>query len=142
MLSFFEKVKGVVLNVWEGVMSLKSVKNIPLFILYTLLIWICYFYHFYITFYCFSFTEHLSFLAGLVMFVGGTFAVIVPTPNGAGPWHFAVITMMMLYGCQCYRCRSFCVDSAWYTDIAGYCTGYLWMVASVIGQSFKIDSLM
>ena len=98
MLSFFEKVKGVVLNVWEGVMSLKSVKNIPLFILYTLLIWICYFYHFYITFYCFSFTEHLSFLAGLVMFVGGTFAVIVPTPNGAGPWHFAVITMMMLYG--------------------------------------------
>ena len=37
-------------------------------------------------------------LAGMVMFVGGTFAVIVPTPNGAGPWHFAVITMMMLYG--------------------------------------------
>lgn len=98
MLSFFEKVKGVVLNVWEGVMSLKSVKNIPLFLLYTVLIWICYFYHFYITFYCFAFTEHLSFLAGLVMFVGGTFAVIVPTPNGAGPWHFAVITMMMLYG--------------------------------------------
>ena len=98
MLSFFEKVKGVVLNVWEGVMSLKSVKNIPLFLLYTVLIWGCYFYHFYITFYCFAFTEHLSFLAGLVMFVGGTFAVIVPTPNGAGPWHFAVITMMMLYG--------------------------------------------
>ena len=32
------------------------------------------------------------------MFVAGTLAVIVPTPNGAGPWHFAVITMMMLYG--------------------------------------------
>lgn len=98
MLSFFEKVKGVVLNIWEGVMSLKNVKNVPLFVLYTLLIWLCYFYHFYITFYCFQFTEHLSFLAGMVMFVGGTFAVIVPTPNGAGPWHFAVITMMMLYG--------------------------------------------
>ena len=81
-----------------NVMSLKNVKNVPLFVLYTLLIWLCYFYHFYITFYCFQFTEHLSFLAGLVMFVGGTFAVIVPTPNGAGPWHFAVITMMMLYG--------------------------------------------
>ena len=34
----------------------------------------------------------------MLMFVGGTYAVIVPTPNGAGPWHFAVITMMMLYG--------------------------------------------
>lgn len=98
MLSFFEKVKGVVLNVCEGVMSLRNVRNIPLFVLYTLLIWACYFYHFYLTFYCFSFTEHLSFQAAMVMFVGGTFAVIVPTPNGAGPWHFAVITMMMMYG--------------------------------------------
>lgn len=98
MLSFFEKVRGVVLNVWEGVMSLRNVKNIPLFILYTSLIWVCYFYHFYLTFYCFQFTAHLGFLAAMVMFVGGTFAVIVPTPNGAGAWHFAVITMMMLYG--------------------------------------------
>ena len=45
-----------------------------------------------------DFTDHLGILAALVMFVGGTFAVIVPTPNGAGPWHFAVISMMMLYG--------------------------------------------
>lgn len=98
MLSFFEKVKGVALNVWEGVLSLRDVANVPLFLLYTLLIWFCYFLHFYLTFFCFGFTAHLSVLAGLVMFVGGTFAVVVPTPNGAGPWHFAVITMMMLYG--------------------------------------------
>lgn len=98
MLSFFEKVKGVVLNVWEGIVSLRNVKNIPLFVFYTLSIWGCYFLHFYLTLYCFSFAEHLGALAALVMFVGGTFAVIVPTPNGAGAWHFAVITMMMLYG--------------------------------------------
>ena len=24
--------------------------------------------------------------------------MIVPTPNGAGPWHFAVKTMLILYG--------------------------------------------
>ena len=98
MLSFFEKVKGVVLNVCEGIMSLRNVKNLPLFLLYSFLIWLSYFLHFYFTFYCFAFTAHLGLLAALVMFVGGTFAVIVPTPNGAGPWHFAVITMMMLYG--------------------------------------------
>lgn len=97
-LSFFEKVKGIVLNVWKGISSLKDVKNIPLFILYTLAIWGCYFLHFYLTFYCFSFTSHLSLMAGLVLFVCGTIAVIVPTPNGAGPWHFAIITMMTLYG--------------------------------------------
>jgi hypothetical protein len=98
MLSFFEKVKGFALNIWQGIISLKSVRNIPLFVAYTLAIWACYYLHFYLTFFCFPFSEHLSWLAGLVMFVAGTVAVIVPTPNGAGPWHFAVITMMMLYG--------------------------------------------
>ncbi len=97
-LSFFEKVKGVVLNVWEGVLSLKHVKNIPLFILYTFLIWFCYFMQFYVTFYCFSFTADLGIMAALVMFAAGSLAVIVPTPNGAGPWHFLIITVMMLYG--------------------------------------------
>ena len=98
MLSFFERVKGIALDVWQGILSLRHVRNIPLYLLYTLLLWICYFLHFYLTFFCFPFTEELGFQAGLVMFVAGTFAVIVPTPNGAGPWHFAVITMMMLYG--------------------------------------------
>ena len=98
MLSFFERVRGVVLDVWQGVMSLRRVRSVPLFLLHTVLMWLCYFLHFYLTFYCFPFTSPLGVQAGLVMFVAGTFAVIVPTPNGAGPWHFAVITMMMLYG--------------------------------------------
>lgn len=97
-LSFFEKVKGVVLNVWEGIISLKDVKNKTLFIFYTFLIWFCYFMQFYVTFFCFDFTMELDIQAALVMFVAGTIAVIVPTPNGAGPWHFAVISMMILYG--------------------------------------------
>lgn len=97
-LSFFEKVKGVVLNLWQGIISLKDVKSKTLFVFYTFLIWFCYFMQFYVAFFCFDFTANLSILAGLVMFVGGSIAVIVPTPNGAGPWHFAVISMMILYG--------------------------------------------
>lgn len=46
----------------------------------------------------FRFSDDLGVMAGLVMFAVGSIAVVVPTPNGAGPWHFAVITMMMLYG--------------------------------------------
>lgn len=46
----------------------------------------------------FRFSDNLGVMAGLVMFAVGSIAVVVPTPNGAGPWHFAVITMMMLYG--------------------------------------------
>lgn len=98
LLSFFEKVKGIVLNVWEGVQTLRHVKNVPLFVLYTFLIWFCYFMEFYLTFYCFGFSSNLGLMAGLVMFAAGSVAVVVPTPNGAGPWHFAIISMMMLYG--------------------------------------------
>lgn len=98
LLSFFEKVKGIVLNVWEGILTLKDVKNVPLFILYTFLIWFCYFMEFYVTFFCFDFSSNLSFMAGLVLFAAGSVAVVVPTPNGAGPWHFAIISMMILYG--------------------------------------------
>ena len=106
-LSFFEKVKGVVLNIWEGIISLRRVKNIPLFLLYTFLIWFCYFMQFFLTLYCFSFTSALGPWAGLVLFVAGTLAVIVPTPNGAGPWHFAIISMLTLYGVEASNAGAF-----------------------------------
>ena len=58
----------------------------------------CYFLHYYLTFFCFDFTAHLGIGCALVSFVVANFAVIVPTPNGAGPWHFAIKTMLILYG--------------------------------------------
>lgn len=97
-LTFFTKIQTSVRNIREGILSLRKVENLSLFIFYTVAIWICYFMHFYLTFYCFDFSAHLGWMAGLVMFVGGSIAVLVPTPNGAGPWHFAVISMMSLYG--------------------------------------------
>lgn len=97
-LSIYNKVKATVGGIWQGVVSLKGVKNVPLFIIYTLAIWVCYFLHYYLTFFCFDFTAHLGLQCALVTFVVGSIAVIVPTPNGAGPWHFAVKTMLILYG--------------------------------------------
>ena len=97
-IALFAKLKGILLNVWQGIVALKDIQQIPLYIIYTLGIWICYFLEFYLAFFAFDFSAHLGLSAGLVMFVVGTLAVIVPTPNGAGPWHFAVMTMMMLYG--------------------------------------------
>ena len=97
-IALFAKLKGILQNIWQGVIALKDIRQIPLYIVYTFGIWICYFLEFYLAFYAFSFSAHLGLSAGLVMFVVGTLAVIVPTPNGAGPWHFAVMTMMMLYG--------------------------------------------
>lgn len=97
-LSIYNKVKATFSGIWQGIVSLSKVKNVPLFVALTLGIWLSYFLHYYLTFQCFEATSHLSIMCGLVTFIVGSIAVIVPTPNGAGPWHFAVKTMLILYG--------------------------------------------
>ncbi len=97
-LSIYKKVKSTLNSVWQGMASLKDVRNIPLFIALTLGIWVSYFLHYYLTFFCFDFTSDLGLMCGVATFVVGSIAVVVPTPNGAGPWHFAVKTMLLLYG--------------------------------------------
>lgn len=97
-LSIYNKVKATLGGIKEGIISLKDVNNISLFCFYTLGIWVSYFLHYYLTFFCFDFTSNLGLGCALVTFVVGSIAVIVPTPNGAGPWHFAVKTMLILYG--------------------------------------------
>ena len=96
-LSIYNKVKATFKGIWEGVTSLKNVRNVPLFIFFTLAIWVSYFVHYYLTFFCFEATKDLGMMCALVTFIVGSIAVIVPTPNGAGPWHFAVKTMLILY---------------------------------------------
>ena len=97
-LNIYSKVKATASGIWQGVISLKDVKNLPLFIFFTIGIWVSYFLHYYLTFFCFEATSHLGLACALVTFVVGSIAVIVPTPTGAGPWHFAVKTMLILYG--------------------------------------------
>ncbi len=89
---------SVLSDLKNGLLSVREVENPLLFIVYSVGIWVSYFLHFYLTFFCFDFTAGLGLLAALVAFVVGTFAVLVPTPNGAGSWHFAVKTVLVLYG--------------------------------------------
>jgi len=96
--SIYNKVKMTLSGVWEGILSLKGIKNLPLYLFFSVGIWVMYFMHYYLTFFCFDFTAHLGIGCALVSFVVANFAVIVPTPNGAGPWHFAIKTMLILYG--------------------------------------------
>ena len=111
-LAIYNKVKATLSGIWQGMISLRSVKNIPLFIILTLGIWGSYFLHYYLTFFCFEFTSDLGLMCGLATFVVGSIAVIVPTPNGAGPWHFAVKTMLLIYGATAIGGRRITADEA------------------------------
>lgn len=97
-MTLWKRFKSFLSNFIVGVMSLSKMKNGWLFVLETVGIWFCYFMQFYLCFFCFGFSEGLSLEAALLLFVAGSIAVVVPTPNGAGPWHFAIISIMILYG--------------------------------------------
>lgn len=97
-LSVLSRLKQVFVNIKEGIFSLNNVSNKPLLFFYSVMIWVSYFLHYWITFYCFSFTEDLSLSVALISFIVGSISVIVPTPNGAGPWHFSVKTILVLFG--------------------------------------------
>lgn len=97
-LTIYNKVRNMLYGLWQGILSVKNVRNVPLFIFFTIGIWGCYFLHYYLTFFCFEATAGLGLACAMVTFIVGSIAVVVPTPNGAGPWHFAVKTMLILYG--------------------------------------------
>ncbi len=101
------KIRKMASDIKAGTLSLRDVENKPLFVIYTLGIWVSYFLHFYLTFYCFSFTADLGPQVALVAFIVGSIAVIVPTPNGLGPWHFAVKTILVLYGVAAVHAETF-----------------------------------
>ena len=97
-LSVWKRIKSFASRFIEGVLSLRRMKNARLFVIETVGIWFCYFMQFYLCFFCFGFSSGLSMAAALLLFVGGSIAVVVPTPNGAGPWHYVIIGIMVLYG--------------------------------------------
>ena len=99
-MSIYNKVKETVKGIWQGINSIRKVRNKWLFAFFTLAIWGSYFLHYYLTFFCFEATAGLGMACAMVTFVVGSMAVVVPTPNGAGPWHFAVKTMLILYAVE------------------------------------------
>lgn len=105
--AFWAKVRNTLSGVKDGILSLRHVHKKWLFTLYTLGIWGSYFLHFYFTFFCFPFTANLGMMTAMVAFIVGSIAVIVPTPNGLGPWHFTVKTILVLYGVEATAAETF-----------------------------------
>ncbi|MBR5935755.1 MAG: flippase-like domain-containing protein [Bacteroidaceae bacterium] len=94
----WDKVKGFIHGFWEGFLSLRKINRLPLFIIYSVSIWICYYFELYLAFYCLPSTAAVGPIAGLACFAASSVAVLVPTPNGAGPWHYAIVKMLGIYG--------------------------------------------
>jgi len=96
--SLVQKLKGLISQFSEGVQSIRNMKNKGAFIFHSAFIWLLYFLMLYCVFFAFGFTSHLAPLAGLTVFVFGSFGMVAPVQGGIGAWHFMVIESLALYG--------------------------------------------
>lgn len=96
--SLMKKLKGFIAQFSEGVQSIRSMKNKGTFIFHSVFIWVLYFLMLYCVFFAFGFTSHLTPLAGLTVFVFGSFGMVAPVQGGIGAWHFMIIEALALYG--------------------------------------------
>ena len=94
----FGKVRGIIDNFAEGLRSIKSMKNKWAFILHSVFIWGMYYLMLYVVFFSFDFTSHLAPIAGLTVFVLGSYGMVAPVQGGIGAWHFMVVQALMVYG--------------------------------------------
>lgn len=93
-----KKVMGYVRQFIEGFRSIRDIKKKGAFIFHSVFIWFLYYVMFYSIFFSFGFTSHLVPLAGLTVFVLGSFGMVAPVQGGIGAWHFMVIEGLALYG--------------------------------------------
>jgi uncharacterized protein (TIRG00374 family) len=96
----FFKIRGLWAKFKEGLLSFKNVKNKPLFIIHTILIFVLYYCMIYVCFFAFPFTRELGPAAGMAVFVMSSFGMVAPVQGGIGPWHFMVISTLLFYGVQ------------------------------------------
>jgi uncharacterized protein (TIRG00374 family) len=92
------KIRDIFINFWEGIKSILKMDKKFAFIAHSLFIWIMYFSMIYVVFWSFEFTEHLTLLTGLTVFVMSAFGMVAPSPGGIGTWHFMVIQTLIVYG--------------------------------------------
>ena len=102
-----KKIQLMARNLWDGFAAITRMNGKWWFLLLTVLIWGCYFLQLYLATKAFTFTNGLSVLAVLVMFVLSSIGMGVPTNGGLGAWHVAIIFGLSLYGVGVFATNNF-----------------------------------
>lgn len=90
-------VRAKLLGLWEGIISLKTMKGQFGFYLHTVLIWVCYVGMNYFAFFAFPETHDVPFAGIMASFVMGGLT-IVAVQGGLGAYPLGVMTVLLLYG--------------------------------------------
>lgn len=96
------KLRRFIKGLWQGFAVLFRMRGRLKWLLLTICVWGCYFVQMWLTFFAFDFTGEVfathGILAVLVTFVLSSLSMGVPSNGGIGPWQWAVIFALAIYG--------------------------------------------
>lgn len=92
------KIKKFGLGIKQGILSISKIKKPFIFVLHSINVWLMYFFMAYFCFLAFAPTSHLSPVVALVVYVFGSWGVVIPSPGGMGTYHFLAQSALGLYG--------------------------------------------
>ena len=108
-MTIMGKIKKVMAGILNGLKSFTKVKNKPLFLVYSVLIFFIYYLMLYTSFKVFSFTSGLGPEAGLTTYVFGALGMLVPVQGGIGTYEFMTIQALLIYGISATQGGAFAV---------------------------------
>ncbi|MGN0224346.1 MAG: lysylphosphatidylglycerol synthase transmembrane domain-containing protein [Muribaculaceae bacterium] len=103
--------KAQLRKLWQGFASLATMPHKGLWLLLTVAVWGCYFIQLLVAFFAFDFTADIVYDHGitavLLTFVLSSISMGVPSNGGIGPWQWAVIFALGIYGLEQARAGAF-----------------------------------
>ncbi len=95
-VNIVQKIKAVFLNIWHGLTSVRSLKNKPLFFVYSAGIWLLYLFSTWVGFFAIKETSGLSVTDALSVLAMGSVGMIV-SPGGIGAYALLVEKTVAFY---------------------------------------------
>ncbi|MGV4460699.1 lysylphosphatidylglycerol synthase transmembrane domain-containing protein [Ornithobacterium rhinotracheale] len=89
-LSFYPKIREFIYGIQQGLKTIFQLKRKKEFIVYTLLIWIFYFFMTYVVVFALPETEHLGIADGFYLLLVGGIGMVIPASGGIGAYHSAM----------------------------------------------------
>ena len=128
--SFGYKLRRQLRGFANGIKTLWMMGHKSLFLIYTLIIWVLYFFTAYLGFFAIDATSHLLPLAGITLLVVGSLGIVAPVPGGIGTYHFiTILTLTQLYGIASEPATSYAyISHAMQMVLIILTGGALWLV--------------
>lgn len=94
----WKHIRRFFINLWQGISAIVRLDSPLTYAALCAGIWICNFLQMYLLVPCFIELAHMGLADVIHVFAVASVGVLLPTPAGAGPWHFAVVkTLTTIY---------------------------------------------